>query len=328
MITSPTELPDLRLRMREHVMTSKWGHEIVHRLDEGKAALTPRLTGPPRIRRASTVTGALLMARREEQRLGEAQLYWVDQDMSTLALAAAATPSREPVMARRMPAESGLMVFCEPIGGRGGEQVVAVSWSHWTPQDLGLEDGSGLLTWSLNTLGGAVPLHPGFDGVWLTYWTPQLVPLAESVLPFGQPLPLPRPDTAEQWAHVVYTSWQLMAQTGNARLAALEELTRTRHGRKRDQRADIEDSSAVRLVRVHTRQRAIAPAGHDAPQWTSRWPVRPYRRNTCLNSRLHADGGCEHEERIVPAHIKGPADKPLKVNTRVNVWDSPPPTKS
>ncbi|MFE2751128.1 hypothetical protein ACFXGA_03885 [Actinosynnema sp. NPDC059335] len=324
MITSPTDLPDLRLRMREHVLTSACGHEFVRRLDSGEAALTPRLSGPPHIQRTSAVTGALLIARREAQRLGDARLYWVDHDMTALAVAAAASPPQEPVVARRMPAEAGLIWFAKPIGDR----VAAVSWSRWGPHDLDIDDGSYTITWSLGTPGGTVPLHPGFEGVWLTYWTPQLVPTAESVLPFGRTFALAQPCTAEQWAHVVYTSWQLMAQSGSARLAEIEDLPRTRHGRKRDQRAGVSDSGTVRLVRVHTRQRTGTVVDRETPQWTSRWPVRPYRRNTCLNSRLHAEGGCEHEERIVPAHIKGPADKPLKINTRVNIWDAMPPADS
>ncbi|MGW4112562.1 hypothetical protein ACWEFJ_16940 [Actinosynnema sp. NPDC004786] len=327
MIADPAELPDLRLRMREWVMTSECGHEVARRLNAGKSAITPRLFGPPEIQRASAVIGALLMARCEARRLSEAQLYWVDRDMTALTLAAADHPPREPVIARRLPAEAGLMVFSESIDVDGGEQVVAVSWSHWMPQHLDLDDGSGLIVWSLNTPGGAVPLHPEFDGVWLTYWTPQLVPLAESVLPFGQPLVPPRSVVGKRWAYVVYTAWQLMTQRGSARLSELEELPRSRHGRKRDQRAGVEDAGTVRLVRVHARHRDAASGEREVPRWSSRWPVRAYRRNTCLNSRLHADGGCEHEEQIVPAHIKGPVDKPLNASTRVHIWDAPPPSE-
>ncbi|GAB3006800.1 hypothetical protein GCM10027184_75330 [Saccharothrix stipae] len=39
----------------------------------------------------------------------------------------------------------------------------------------------------------------------------------------------------------------------------------------------------------------------------------------------HADGGCEHKERVVPAHIKGSADKPLVTMDRVHIRDTPPP---
>lgn len=152
--------------------------------------------------------------------------------MTALTLAAADHPPREPVIARRMPAEAGLMVFSESIDGEDGEQVVAVSWSHWMPQHLDLDDGPGSIAWSLNTPGGAVPLHPEFDGVWLTYWTPQLIPLAESVLPIGQPLVPPRSVVGKRWAHVVYTAWQLMTQSGSAQLSELEELSRSGTGAK------------------------------------------------------------------------------------------------
>lgn len=48
------------------------------------------------------------------------------------------------------------------------------------------------------------------------------------------------------------------------------------------------------------------------------------KADTCLNPRAHADNACEHEDRIVPAHIKGPADKPLKVDETVHLWDHQP----
>lgn len=43
-----------------------------------------------------------------------------------------------------------------------------------------------------------------------------------------------------------------------------------------------------------------------------------------LNPRGHADGECEHEERIIPPHIKGPADKSLRVSDTVHLWESMP----
>ncbi|GAB2797740.1 hypothetical protein GCM10027073_32180 [Streptomyces chlorus] len=40
--------------------------------------------------------------------------------------------------------------------------------------------------------------------------------------------------------------------------------------------------------------------------------------------RAHADNACEHEDRIVPAPIKGPADKSLKSGETVHLWDHQP----
>ncbi|WP_031002049.1 hypothetical protein [Streptomyces sp. NRRL F-5727] len=155
----------------------------------------------------------------------------------------------------------------------------------------------------------------------------------ETALAFGVPFGELEPDPTKEWAQVVYTAWQLMSQTGKTQLTEVEEIPRDRAGRKRDRRDGITGPSGVRLVNVHTAHRpsqdaaeqdALASTGRRAPQWSCRWPVRPYRRNTCLNPRAHGDSGCEHEDRIVPAHIKGPSDRPLKVGQTVNLWDHQP----
>jgi hypothetical protein len=386
--------------MCEQVLREPDSVEFAVRITAGRSPLVPSVTGPPKrglAVEAVEIVGGALMGRCEQRRLSQAELYWVDEDMTSLALAAAATPSREPVRARRMPAESGLMLFAHPVGGhdldlaaavtgpwskavpgldtslRMTYPVVAVSWSRWTPADADLDGSPGLLQWTPRT--GGAPLRSEFDGVWMTFWTtggkgwdslppdqsiavdhrgatitaadmdaretragvPVLRLYDELLLRFGHPLPDPEPDTSSQWAHTVYTAWQMMSQEGNARLAETETLPRARHGRKRDARARVHAPGVVRLVRVHTRHRPTAQAsaedtaasnGRRAPQWTRRWPVRPYRRNACLNPRGHADGLCEHEERLVPAHIKGPADKPLITTDRVHLWDTPPPPGS
>lgn len=145
--------------------------------------------------------------------------------------------------------------------------------------------------------------------------------------------PEPVPDTSQQWAQVLYTAWQLIGQSGGSNpLAEVEQVPRDRAGRKRDERAGL-PADGVRIVHVHSAHRppkaaadqdAAASTGRRAPSWSCRWPVRPYRRNTCLNPRGHETGACEHEDRIVPAHIKGPADKPLRIAETVNLWDSQP----
>lgn len=395
----PSELPDLRVRMRDFIGSPPGEGLLAYLIiSSGRNRVLAILPGSSQL--SIRASDPRPMAALEARRLKTAQLYWVDADMTSLALAAAASPSGELVKARRMPAESGLMVFAEPIGSYvnnigagvatfqsflGGEitspladsatlishPIVAVSWSWWSPLDARLTD-QPKTTWAVRTADGYERVPPDFAGIWLTFYTtgglgwdvlpadtpvnylgstvitagdlvrigalgPSTPPLqwaAELLLEIGKPLPPPQPDTPEQWAHATYTAWQLMSQTGNAQLTEVEDAVRSRHGRKRDQRAGITGDGTVRLVRVHTRHRPSAQAseedaaasdGRRASQWTCRWPARPYRRNTCLNPHAHADGGCEHEERVVPGHIKGPADKPLKVSTRVHVWDIPPP---
>ncbi len=43
-----------------------------------------------------------------------------------------------------------------------------------------------------------------------------------------------------------------------------------------------------------------------------------------MNPQQHADGGCTHENRIIPAMVKGPADKPLRLRETVNLWNTQP----
>lgn len=142
----------------------------------------------------------------------------------------------------------------------------------------------------------------------------------------------PAADTNAAWAIVLYTAWQLMAQKGGE-WTETETLTRSRSGVKRDGRTGITASSNVELIDVHRNKRpSRAAAARDAehstgrrePHYSCRFPVDPYRRNTCLNTRAHADGGCVHEDRIVPGHIKGPEGAPLRVRDRVHLWRDQP----
>ncbi|MEU9279470.1 hypothetical protein [Streptomyces sp. NPDC048341] len=142
-----------------------------------------------------------------------------------------------------------------------------------------------------------------------------------------------RPDTTDVWSHTLYTAWQLMTTAGGTRWAEVEEIPRERAGRKRDARQGITGSSAVRIVNVHTAHRppreaaaedAAVSTGRREPSWSCRWPVRPYRRSTCLNPGGHAAGDCQHEDRIVPGHIKGPPGAPLRTGSTVHLWDRQP----
>lgn len=163
---------------------------------------------------------------------------------------------------------------------------------------------------------------------------PHTTPLGwenELVLAYAATFAEPKPNTCDQWAQIVYTAWQLMGQ-GDSRLVEPETVPRPRAGHKRDAREGVLGSSDVQLVNIHAAHRpsraaaeedAAASSGRRAPQYTCRWPVRPHRRDQCMNPRRrHAEGECEHEERLIPPHIKGPEGKPLRVRKTVNLWDT------
>lgn len=164
---------------------------------------------------------------------------------------------------------------------------------------------------------------------------PHLSPLGwdnETLLGYGSHFEPPKADTCDEWVQAVYTAWQLITQ-GGSRLVDREDVPRPRAGRKRDSREGIEHPADVRIINVHAAHRparaaadadAADSSGRRAPSYTHRWPVRPHRRDQCMHTRGHASGDCTHEERIIPAYIKGPTDKPLKVRDTVNVWDHQP----
>lgn len=199
------------------------------------------------------------------------------------------------------------------------------------------EDGAAYAAMDPDAVVGADPDgNPTTAGQLLD--VPRMSPLGwdhETLLAYGATFEPPPPNTTAEWSQTVYTAWQLITQ-GGSRLAETEEVPRPRAGRKRDARDGIEDGG-VRVVNVHAAHRpsraataedAEASDGRRPAQYSCRWPVRPHRRDHCMNPRAHADSGCHHEERIIPAHIRGPADKPLRVSETVHLWDRQPAAES
>jgi hypothetical protein len=111
-------------------------------VNSGRTAMLPLVDGMDPY--SAGAVAAPLLARAEAKLLGDAALYYATNDMTSLALAVASTPPTELVRRSRLPSESGLMVFAEPIGGytqllndvEVTTPIVAVSWSTWTPRDL------------------------------------------------------------------------------------------------------------------------------------------------------------------------------------------------
>ncbi|MEU7222326.1 hypothetical protein [Streptomyces chrestomyceticus] len=173
----PSDLPEWRAQLHEYLSTNIAAHALGEAILAGQANMVPVIEG---LDAAPETVAGLLLARSERDRLERAQLYYATADMTSLALAAAATPPAEEVTAARLPAPYGFMVFAEPIGGyeMTGEPgcapvtvpIVAVSWGRWTPQSLTVPEGP--VRWGHlrddNTL---APIPADFDGIWLTFYS-------------------------------------------------------------------------------------------------------------------------------------------------------------
>ncbi|WP_331748896.1 hypothetical protein [Streptomyces chartreusis] len=284
----------------------------------------------------------------ESQRLTNARTYNIGADTTGLAVATASgSAPRETICASRAPSPAGLMIFADPIGsdigrfvtaqGRHVEihtPIVAVSWSIWGPEHSQVLGDACPLTWvRRSSEHGFIALPPELTGIWMTFYSARITDTPALIVLSGTTFdPHPKPGTAQDWASIVYTTWQIMQQTGKNQLVeitrhALPPAARKKAKAHQRVRRPVGDG-AVRIVDLAAAQRPAKPdADQDAeasdgrrkPAWSCRWPVPPYRRMTCTNPYLHhklADDDLthhSHREDVMPFKIKGPADKPLRV---------------
>ncbi|MFD9484129.1 hypothetical protein ACFWBX_09005 [Streptomyces sp. NPDC059991] len=171
----------------------------------------------------------------------------------------------------------------------------------------------------------------------------------ELLLPSGETFSEhPPPNSAQEWASIVYTVWQIMQQTGAQQLVEVRDVAEPPAARKktkakakqRGQQAVVGDGvvRVVDLAAPHrpaandTQADAAASDGRSKVQWTCRWPVPPHRRRTCTNPYLHhrlkddSEEHHTHREDVIPFKIKGPKDKPLRVKGGTTfTFDTPNP---
>lgn len=317
---APRAFAEMRLRMARYQAGPLGRVAMARALSQGCYSLFPHVDST----RDVVGDAAAILCAEEHTRLNEARLYVVDAPTSRAA-AAVATPPAERVTARRLPSPSGLMMFAEPIGsaplGPTGSHVaiVAASWSLWTA------DPQGQALWLADTVDGRRILRPGTAGIWLTFYAsshapglPALVWENETVLFLGVEFPaLGSPLGATgAWSQRIYTTWQMMSQTGADAWTETEVVPRGRSKGRRDRRAGITGDVDVHVVRYRPPGGRTAGDGSTGGERTSpdhRWEVPPYRSpNRCSAPSWHADDRCTHSERIIRGHVNGPKDKPVR----------------
>jgi hypothetical protein len=122
------------------------------------------------------------------------------------------------------------------------------------------------------------------------------------LLPFG---PLPEGTDAKG-----KRAWRMMQAFWRMAREFVREPERAPRGfRRAAKRAGLEREhvTVMRLRRV----KATEPATERAVDWTCQWVVRGHWRNQWYPSAR------QHRQRYVPAYVKGPPDKPLRVTERV-----------
>jgi hypothetical protein len=141
-------LPELRAALIDHL--GKWTvrEEVAGQLARGKGTLRP--AGTPE-------QGAALILSEEQQRLREAELYYVNADMiETVRDAAAAMPVEWALTRQDLPSEQGFVLYGAPVHEYVSRdflrrrELVKLVGASWGPTSMA---------------------HPELGGTWITFWS-------------------------------------------------------------------------------------------------------------------------------------------------------------
>lgn len=283
----------------------------------------------------------------ERAGLGDAALWWVSAEMSSLIDRASRTLPPTTLTADLLPDDHGLVVFAEPLTGTAADTgepicVTAMTWHRgafrWRE---GVVDALAIGTYRHIDASEPVPRvdvipQPGAvvtvngldyvvvgdahrDGAWLPTGLNNWSMGADTDDPSVAELAIDANRMASmaedrRWLAAL---WLLAAQP-------LAETTVAQPGRaaaRRSQRAQL--SSDVRIVNVRRRatdaEREPLPAGGSGRTYTRRWIVEGFwRQQAC------GPGWKDHRPLFIESHVRGPKDKPLIVRETVKVLRGDP----
>lgn len=328
----PRELPALRTALAEHMRSPVEHQATAAALAAGRGTLVP--AGAPH-RAASILLGE------EHERLKAAQLFYVTEDMATLARTAGESLPDFHLDREDLPTPGGFVLFASPIGsylvddGDGLERVfiTAVSWGATHAFDAGPE-----------------------VGIWVTFWSPTHYPRMarrlmathrmrrdeaertarqaraemswdnETFLQFGPNTPVVAPsgghrggdETIAPWIQTLRATWLLMTQPGITDVAA-EHLPR--QARRRAEREGYQ-AEPVQVVRLRAHPGAREQHGGDSGEgrgYTVRWMVRGHWRQ-----QPYGPQRSKRRPTWINPHVKGPEGAPLHTGEKVYLVDRPP----
>jgi hypothetical protein len=257
------------------------------------------------------------------------QLWWVSEDMSSLAWDAVLSESYpDDLSEKELPSPNGIMW----LDGGGGPGMLVLN-----PLDREFYD-----------TGKIKPELLSFDAV--CWYTPSPEVARENNEPVGKPVFFglsASPDLireTNQWEGQLSTAiigsstladYRLVMHSPyeHSNLATLIVLTAmrlsreeviaqrqvetVRSGSKKNKKHTIDDVTIVSLRRRKYLSDEEREA--EAREYSHRWIVRGHMRNQAVGPR-NAEGGQHHERVYIAPYIKGPEDKPLVLKDRVQVW--------
>ncbi|NUT99185.1 MAG: hypothetical protein HOY78_44990 [Saccharothrix sp.] len=330
---APRELPAVRLYLREVFTQPEALSFHTEMVKAGRFSLDL-------IRSRDPERAAQLILDAERERLAQAALYWVSEEMTQVATAAAETlPEDLRIEETHQPAKQGFIVFAEPIGSYLGDVLgdrrVDIAAASWGPL-VGKPDTTGVTFYSVRDvdyvrhsltrilgrpvkrteLDSALKTTP--EWLWDNEFTLHHGNTIADLDALGELSTLVLGQAIVPWLKVLYTSWLLMTQPG---ISQTEKAEPNRRLQRRSAREGMR-TSEVRIVHVHRQHRdkpdGTPPSAAGERKYTARWLVRGHWRNQPY-------GPNRSMRRLVwiNPQIRGPQDKPLKTSQTVNVWERP-----
>lgn len=262
---------------------------------------------------------------REIRRWNLAELYFVTQDMTAVALAAAPTLPNFRLQREDLPSEQGFIYFETPIdeseilgepGGSRRTQVVGCLWG----VEHGLPHGGVWMSFYANQS------FTNAEAIRLGDFTVGEAAVADAIMPalgyddemiwkfnLDDSDQVMQDDASQITAigKVVRSAWLLMQQP----LASSRKAHVSHADAKRMRRNRI-DPKTVRIISL---RRAFNPDAHGDPEarraYHHRWVVRGHWRNQpCGPGRI------DRRPTWIPWHVKGPENAPLLTGEKVHAW--------
>lgn len=255
---------------------------------------------------------------KEAQRLS-GDLYFVSDDMASLAKSAANSLPKFTFAPEDLPSPSGFLVFEKPVavvrqaladdvflGAPAVEvvaSIIAASWSHWSPSPRA--KGGAWISWYTDRRAMEDPM-----GAWPTrfiYDHEFLVPFSDDEIPMMDGSTGAILDGPPGLLSLIQTVWLLMQQP----IARNEDVMTYPAARKRLRRMGVEPKP-VRVITL--RRPSGSGSGASDREYHHQWIVRGHWRQQWYPSRE------VHRPVWIAPHVKGPEGAPLLGGEKVHAW--------
>jgi hypothetical protein len=273
---------------------------------------------------AATPEMAQALTSQEVHRLLRAELFWVDEHMTDLVLAAAPSIPEFFLQPEDLPSPYGMIVFEKPLRISSSPDeyddkvhTIAAVWGDATV--AGSPHPGVWVSWYTDTARNYEHVDPrrvSADIGWVRLGLPPLSYDNESYIPFSdEPLGWAEPIANEHNDYrgvdlmmELRAAWILMQQP----IATVSEAELDRSTRRRLERQKIEPKP-VRIITLR-RPKSSSEHGESDREYHHRWIVRGHWRQQWYPSRE------VHRPVWIAPHIKGPEDAPLLGGDKVYAW--------